>query len=143
MKKPFSTYFLIVAGFVLIAGGLYFIKTIENPEGMLRALPYISFGLGCGILGHGMGELLVLFAMKSSPTAAKQLEIDKKDERNVAIANRAKAKAYDMIVFLFGALILGFSLMDIDKTTLVLFVFAYLFILGYGTYYRVKYFKEM
>ncbi|SEN94959.1 hypothetical protein [Paenibacillus sp. OV219] len=143
MKKTISSYFLTIAGVALFAVGLYFIKTIEDPQGLLRVLPSISFGLGCAIFGHGMGELLIRFTMKNNPAAAKQMEIDKKDERNLAIANRAKAKAYDMIVFMYGALILAFSLMDIDITTLFVLVFAYLFILGYGSYYRVKYFKEM
>lgn len=57
-----------------------------------------------------MGEIILQSAMKSDPAAAKQLEIDKKDERNLAIANQAKAKAYDMMVFVFGALMLSFAL---------------------------------
>ncbi|MBP1963019.1 DUF6442 family protein [Paenibacillus aceris] len=143
MKKTISSFFLTLVGVGLLAGGLYFIKTIEDPQGMLRALPYICVGLGCGIFGHGMGELIGRRLMKNNPAAAKQIEIEKKDERNLAIANRAKAKAYDMIVFLFGALILAFALMGIDKITVLILVFAYLFIHGYGAYYRVKYYKEM
>lgn len=143
MKKTISFYFLTVVGVGLLAVGLYFIKTIEDPQGMLRALPYICVGLGCGIFGHGMGEIIVRRAMKNNPAAAKQLEIDKKDERNLAIANRAKAKAYDMMVFVLGALITAIALMAIDLIVVLLLVFAYLFILGYCTYYRFKYYKEM
>lgn len=143
MKKTISSYFLTVVGLGLLAGGLYFIKTIEDPQGMLRALPYICVGLGCGIFGHGMGEIIVRSAMKNNPAAAKQLEIDQNDERNLAIANRGKAKAYDMMVFVFGALILALALMGIDLIVVLLLVFAYLFIVGYGTYYRFKYYKEM
>ncbi|MFK7696605.1 hypothetical protein, partial [Paenibacillus sp. HJGM_3] len=109
MKKTISSYFLTVVGLGLLAGGLYFIKTIDDPQGMLRALPYICVGLGCGIFGHGMGEIIVRSAMKNNPAAAKQLEIDQNDERNLAIANRGKAKAYDMMVFVFGALILALA----------------------------------
>jgi hypothetical protein len=143
MNKTTSSYFLTVVGLALIAVGLYFIKTMEDPQGILRALPYICFGLGCGIFGHGMGEIVLQRAMKSNPAAAKQLEIDLKDERNLAIASRAKAKAYDMMVFVFGALITGLALMAIDLTMLLLLVFAYMFILGYNSYYRFKYYKEM
>jgi hypothetical protein len=143
MKKTISSYFLTVVGVGLLAAGLYFIKTIEDPQGMLRALPYICVGLGCAIFGHGMGEIIIRHAMKNNPAAAKQLEIDKKDERNLAIANRAKAKAYDMMVFVLGALITAIALMAIDLIVVLLLVFAYLFILGYCTYYRIKYYKEM
>ncbi|MBB3108791.1 hypothetical protein FHS18_000819 [Paenibacillus phyllosphaerae] len=143
MNKMISTYFITAVGVILLVGGLYFLKTVEDPQGMLRVLPAICFGLGCGIFGHGMGEIIVRSAKKRNPSAAKQLEIDLKDERNVAIANRAKAKAYDMTVFLYGAFLIGISLMKVDLTLLLLLVCFYLFIIGYNTYYRYKYFKEM
>lgn len=143
MKKTTSFYFLTIVGVVLVAIGVYFIKTMEDPDGMLRAIPYIFVGLGSGIFGHGMGEIMIRYAKKHSPAAAKQLEIEQKDERNLAIANRAKAKAYDMMVFVLGALITALALMAKDLTMVLLLVFAYMFILGYNSYYRLKYFKEM
>jgi hypothetical protein len=143
MNKTTSSYLLTILGLALLVGGLIFIKTIEDPQGNLQALPYICFGLGCSIFGHGMGEIVVQSAMKKSTTASKQLEIEMKDERNLAIANRAKAKTYDMLVFMFGALLIPFALMGIELTILLLLVFAYMFILGYCTYYRLKYYKEM
>ncbi|MGG0177706.1 hypothetical protein [Gottfriedia acidiceleris] len=143
MKKNNSIYYLTVVALVLLVVGIYFIKTNGNPQGLLRVLPYICVGLGCSIFGHGMGEILTRLAMKKNPVAAKRLEIDQKDERNLAIANQAKAKAYDMMVIVFGALILSFSLMDIDLTMLLLLVIAYMFFLGYNSYYRLKFYKEM
>ncbi|MBT2288947.1 hypothetical protein J7E73_07340 [Paenibacillus albidus] len=143
MKKTIASYFITVVGVGLLAVGLYFIKTIEDQQGMLRALPYICVGLGCSIFGHGMGGIILRSAMKSNLAAAKQLEIDKKDERNLAIANRAKAKAYDIMVFVLGALITAIALMAIDLTVVLLLAFAYLIILGYNSYYRLKYSKEM
>ncbi len=110
MKKSISSYFITVLGVGLFAIGLYFIKTIEDPQGLLRGLPYICVGLGCGIFGHGMGEIIVRNAKKNNPAASKQLEIEMKDERNLAIANRAKAKAYDMMVFVLGALITALAI---------------------------------
>ncbi|WP_413381410.1 hypothetical protein [Alkalihalobacillus sp. 1P02AB] len=143
MKKSISAYILTVLAVGLLAGGLYFIKTIENSQGMLEALPYIWVGIGCVIFGHGMGEIILQRAMKGAPTAAKQLDIDKNDERNLTIANQAKAKAYDMMVFVFGALMISFALMGIDLIVLLLFAFAYMLIIVYSTYYRFKFNKEM
>ncbi|WP_308633994.1 hypothetical protein [Paenibacillus silvisoli] len=143
MKKPISAYLLTVAGVLLLAGGVYFIKTFEDPQGMLRAMLFICVGLGSMLFGHGMGEIILLSAMQKNPAAAKQLEIEKNDERNLAIANRAKAKAYDMMVLLFGALILSISLMGIDLFVVLLLVFAYFSILVYNSYYRFKYYNEM
>lgn len=110
---------------------------------MLRTLPFICIGLGSGLFGSGMGELIGQRALKNSPAIAKQMEINKNDERNIAIATRAKAKAYDMMVFVFGALMLAFALMETELTVVLLLVFGYLFTIGYGIYYRFKYDREM
>ncbi|MHA6482351.1 hypothetical protein ACX1C1_10685 [Paenibacillus sp. strain BS8-2] len=143
MNKVIGYYLLTLIGVALFAGSVYFIKTIEDPEGALQSLPYLCFGLGCVMFGHGIGEIVVRHAMNKNPAAAKQLVIDKNDERNLAITNRAKAKAFDMMTFVFGALILGISLMGIELIVLLQLVFAYLFVLGYNSFYRYKYYKEM
>jgi len=143
MNRTIMSYLNTLAGLVLLAGGLYFIRTIDDPQGMMRVLPYILVGLGCSIFGHGIGGMVNQYAMTNAPAAAKQLEIDRKDERNVAIANRAKAKAYDMMVFVFGALIIAISLMGIDLMVLLLLIFVYVLIVGSNSYYRFKYYKEM
>lgn len=143
MKKSVTAYLLVIAGVVLLAGSLYFIRTVHEQEGVLRTLPYICIGLGSGLFGSGMGELISRRTVKNSPALAKQMEINKNDERNIAIATRAKAKAYDMMVFVFGALMLAFALMETELTVVLLLVFAYLFTIGYGIYYRFKYDREM
>ncbi len=143
MKKTISYVLFTILGIGLFASGLYFIKTLEDPQGILRVLPYICVGLGCVMFGQGIGEIVEQLAMKNNSVAAKQLEIDKKDERNIAIANRAKAKAYDMMIHVFGALILAIALMGTDLIVVLLLVFAFMFILGYSTYYRYTYYKEM
>ena len=56
---------------------------------------------------------------------------------------RAKAKAYDMMTFVLGALMLSFALMGVELTAVLLLVFAYLFVHSYAVYYRFKYDKEM
>jgi hypothetical protein len=138
MKKEVKYYYLSVFGFLLLGLGLYLSKTIIEPEGIMRALPYVCIGLGCGILGHGVGEIISYKALKNSPDIRKQINIEKLDERNILITSRAKAKAYDMMVFIFGALMLTFALMEVDMIAILLLVFAYLFIIAYGLYYRYK-----
>jgi hypothetical protein len=143
MKKNNLSYSLTVLGLILLGGGLFLIKTLIEPQGIMRGLPYICVGLGCGIFGQGMGEIISRKAMKNSPELEKQLEIDKNDERNVTIGNRAKAKAYDMMIFVFGALMLSFALMGVDMVVVLVLVFAYIFVVAYGIYYRCKFDKEM
>ena len=143
MKKNITNYFTVAFGLLLLCIGLYLSKTILAPQGFMRAFPYVCIGLGCGIFGHGLGDIISRRSLKNHPEIDKQIKIDKLDERNVSIANQAKAKAYDMMIFLFGALILAFALMGIDMIALLLLVFSYLFIVGYGIYYRYKFDKTM
>ena len=65
----------------------------------------------------------------------KQIKICKNDERNMAIAYRAKAKAYDMMVFTLGAILLASALMDLDMVAIL--------IIGYRIYYQIEYEREM
>lgn len=123
--------------------GLYFVKTIDDPRGIMQALPYVCIGVGCGLFGQGMGGILSQKAIQNHPEIQKQMDIEKNDERNIAIANRAKGKAFDIMTFVFGALMLAFALMGVDMVATLLLVFAYLFVHGYAIYYRCKYNEEM
>lgn len=143
MKKLKSNYITVAIGGILLIIGLYLSKTIENPQGIMLALPYVCIGIGCGAFGHGVGGIVSYNTLKNSPEIKRQLDIDKNDERNIEISNRAKAKSYDIMTYVYGALILAFGLIGIDMIAILLLVFAYLFVHGYGIYYRCKYDKEM
>lgn len=123
--------------------GFFLIKTGPHLSEYMVSIPYILIGLGSGILGHGTGNLIQKRAMKNNPALQKSMSIDRHDERNIAIANRAKAKAYDCMTFLFASLMLIFAIMRVDTAMILLFVVSYVFVHGYGIYYRIKYDKEM
>lgn len=143
MKKSGVDYLITFLGLCLLGVGLFLVKTFSEPQGIMRALPYVLVGVGCGAFGGGMGNLINRRILKNSPDLQKQKEIEENDERNVAIANRAKAKAYDTMVYIFGALMLSFALMGVDMAAVLLLVCAYLFVIGCGVYYRCKYDREM
>ena len=143
MKKIFNSYILTAFGLLLLGFGLYLIKTVADPKGIMVALPYVFVGIGCGIFGQGMGNLISKKVLKGHPDIEKQMEIERKDERNITISNRAKAKAYDLMIYVFGALLLSFALMGVGMVEILLLVFAYLFVVGYGVFCRIKYDKEM
>lgn len=134
---------LSLLGFVLIGAGIYMIRTVPDPQGIMRALPFLLVGFGCGIFGHGLGDLLAKKAVQSDPAMARQLEIAQTDERNVMIGSMAKAKGYDMMTYVFGALMVAFALMGAPWTVIIPVVIAYLFVHGYAIYFRVKLEKEM
>ena len=50
--------------------------------------------------------------LESAPEIQKQLEIEQNDERNVTLANLAKGKAFDIMLYLNGALMVSFVLMQ-------------------------------
>ena len=141
MKRKKGSWGLAALGLLLLAGGLYLIKT--EALGFLQALPYVSIGVGCGLFGQGLGALVSARALQKHPELQKRMEIEKNDERNAAIADRAKGKAFDVMTFVFGALMLSFALMDVALAPVLLLVFAYLFVHGCALYYRFKLDKEM
>lgn len=142
MKKEIA-FSLTIIGAVLVAASLWFLKSSTAVEGTMAVLPYIAIGIGCGAFGHGMGELISKRALKNSPEISRQITIEQKDERNIAIANHAKAKAYDAMIYIYAALNISFALMDIPIYVVILLVFTYLIVVSISVYYRCKYDREM
>ena len=95
------------------------------------------------MFGHGLGNVVSNRVAKNNPELKKQIEIDKNDERNVAVSNQAKAKAYDMMLYIFGALMIAFALMGVGVAAVLMLVFAYLLVVGFFIYYLNKYNNEM
>ena len=137
-KHDILPVLLTLLGVVLGAAGLWMVRT-AGPEWKWG---YVLIGVGCGLLGHFMGEFLARRAVESDPKAAKELEIQQKDERNVALANRAKAKAYDLMTYMMAALLLTFALMGVAMEVVVVLVLAYLAIEFYALYWRQRLEKE-
>ena len=132
-----------ILGLMMLGIGLYLAKTSTATEGILLTLPYVLVGIGCGLFGQGTAGVIERRILKNHPELIKQKEIEVNDERNQQISNRAKAKAYDVMVFVFGAMMLALALMNVDLAVVLLVVFAYLFVVGSGIYYRVKFEKEL
>ena len=143
MKTKKTKWAAAIIGLLLAAAGLYLIKTSRDPQGIMRALPYVCIGIGCGAFGHGMGDMISERAVRNHPEIQRKLKIEADDERSIAIANRAKGKAFDMMTFIFGALMISFALMGVDMIAVLLLVFAYLCVHGFALYYRFKLDKEM
>ena len=54
MKRAKNVW-LSVLGLALTGAGICLIKTVPDPQGIMRALPFLLVGFGCGILGLGWG----------------------------------------------------------------------------------------
>lgn len=142
MKKT-RNYLFTAAGIIIFISGLYLLKTADNPHPFLRALPFVCIGVGGGTFGSGVSNIITNKIYQKNPDIKKQKDINSQDERNILIASRAKAKAYDVVVFVLAVLILVFALMDVAMPPILLLVFTYLFVQVSAVYYRCKYEKEM
>ncbi len=143
MKDNLIDYVTTALGVLLLGIGLFLLKTLSDPQGIMLPIPYICIGLGFGTFGQGMGNIISKKVIKKNPEIEKQFLIDSNDERNIALDNRAKAKVFDIMIFVFGALMISFALMGTEISAVLLLVGAYLFVVGCEVYYRFKYDKEM
>ena len=143
MKGKRSGGCVAIIGIVLLLAGLWMLKKFPQSEGVLQVLPYLGIWIGAGRFGQGMGGLVQHQVLKGHPELTHQKEIEEKDERNVMIASCSKAKAFDLMTFVYGALMLAFALMQIDLAAVLLLVAAYLFVEGYAIYCRLRMEREM
>lgn len=135
--------FLSVIGLVVFGVGLVLIKLLPEAVGILKTLPYLCVGVGAGIFGGNLGTAIRNKTALKNPQAAKQIEIEQKDERNQAINNKAKARAYDLMIYVYAAILLAFTLMQVDIYVILTLVAVYLFFVFTNIYYITKYHKEM
>lgn len=146
MKKMVFTAAGLISGLLLLAAGLVMFRlnraAAPVPVTMLAA-PGVCLGLGCGLFGRSLSELISRHAMKKDPVLKKHAEIEENDERNIAVTRRAKARAYDLMLGVFGALMLCFTLMNVALAAVLLFVGAYLLVIGLRVYWQIKYDAEM
>ncbi len=131
---------ITVLGLLVLAAGLLAVKFFDLGS---QTAPYLCIGLGCGVFGQGLGELITRWSEKRHPEIARQREIEQNDERNIALRDRAQAKAYRIMILVFGALFLAFGLMNVELRVILLLVAAYLYICGCSVFYSIKYRKEM
>lgn len=133
--KDWAFVFLGV-GFLVI--GFLIHKNSLGRDQMTTVVPYLFIALGCGVFGHFIGNIMKYYSIKNHEDLMRQLEIEKKDERNILITEKSKAKAYDLMIYLFAALVLIFSLMGVDKLQIVIIVAIYLSIQVYALYWSSK-----
>jgi hypothetical protein len=142
MKKAKYALMITLLGVVLFGVGFYLMKAFAQPQGILKTLPYLCIGIGCGAFGHGFGDLLNRKILKKDPAAARQMTIDINDERNVMHANMAKAKGYNLMINVFAALMLAYAFMGETMEVLLSLIAAYFSVQIYALYHRLKIDKE-
>jgi hypothetical protein len=141
MKKA-KFILLAVCGAALFGVGIFLAKVITDPQGMMRTLPYLSIGIGCGIFGHDIGEWFNQRSLQNNPAAARQAAINANDERNIMHTNMAKAKGYDLATYGFAALLFAYALMGETIAVILPLIVTYFAVQFCVLYHRIKIDKE-
>lgn len=130
-------------GFFIFVLGCVLTRFKPPVEGIGNTLPYILVGIGAGLFGGHLGTAIEIHLLSKNSPAATQREIERNDERNMAIMSQAKAKAYDLMIFTHGALLLAAALMKIHMHLILAFSAAYVFIVCSMVFYVGRLSKEM
>lgn len=134
LKKPtFYITFLIIS-IVMIIGSLF----IE-----MNSLSGLLLGTGAGVLGGCIAKLYLINFEKKNPNTVKENEIEFKDERNVLIRQKAKAKSADITQWLI--MIIAYLTILINAPLWITLTTVGVFILYniIQMYYINKFSKEM
>lgn len=140
--KKYKNYLITAAGLIMIIGGAA-LSNIPFFQDALKGLPYGLIGIGCGTFGYGFGELYTKHLYRKHPDIEHQDQVNKKDERNITLANAAKAKAFNIMTYVFGVVILAFAFMGISTEIVITLVVAYLFVQIYAVYNRISLEKKL
>ena len=143
-KNVIKDWFLTFLGIGLVVAGFLIHKSsVSSTDKMIVTIPYIFIGIGCGTFGHFTGNIIKHFSIENHEELEKRMQIAKNDERNILIAEKSKAKAYDLMIYMFAAMLIIFSLMSVDKIAIIIMAAIYLSIQIYALYWRFKYENKM
>ncbi|QWU16541.1 hypothetical protein SAMN04487895_107163 [Paenibacillus sophorae] len=139
MKKSSAArnVILLVIGILLLASGL-----LEVGD-MARNVSGLCIGVGSGLIGMSIANLIMIRYYAKHPAFKRQQEIEAGDERSIAINNLSKAKAFDVTInammLIPFVLILADSPLWLTLAVVAFYVFSY----SIRYYYIVKYSKVM
>ena len=94
--KNKKTLYMIIAGIALILCGICLLLSDKSNDGTQGLL----FGIGSGLLGAGIADIVSKNMYKKNPELYKKITIEKNDERNTNIKIKAQAKAGIILMYL-------------------------------------------
>jgi len=103
----------------------------------------ILLGTGAGVLGANIAKLYFINLEKKNPDIVKENEIELKDERNILIRQRAKAKSADIIQWLI--MLIAYLEIFVNAPLWIILITIGMFVLYniIQIYYINKFNKEM
>ena len=135
---------LLGLGIVLMLGSAAILLFAQSKGWPTSVSSYLFFPLWLGwmLLCHALGDIFGKRAAKKHPETARRVAIEQEDERNIAIANKAKAKAYDSMLYAYSALVVLLAVMGVGIVPVLLLLTGYLSVVGLNIYWLNRYHKE-
>lgn len=128
---------LLVIGIIIFLTGGFFIKDNSG------SFSGVCIGIGAGLFGMSLGQIISIILINKNPSYEKKINIEKNDERNIQINNKAKSKAFDIMGFLYGVLMFIYILIGTELLQILLLVGSYLLVYIIYIIYFNKYYKEI
>ncbi len=144
-SKSYHLISLFLGIVLLTASLLCRLKGINNLLSLqhLKAISGILLGVGAGLTGMSISNLIMNRMLEKDPQLKRKNEIEYKDERNSSIRNHAKAKSADIIQwFIMGIAYLTILIGTPLWVTLIVVVVFTLYH-GLTAYFTLKYQNEM
>lgn len=143
MELNRKNYFIIFVGFTLIGVGISLMIFTSLSIGALNVLAYIIIMIGFILVGCFGSRIIISRIAKNNIELVDEFEIEEHDERNIEIRNKAKAKAFDLTIFLFSPLLVVSALMKVDLLIIILSGVLLISVNMYMMIMIAKYQKEM
>jgi uncharacterized Tic20 family protein len=137
-KNQFGTQImLIILGAVLLIVGIVVIDESS------KTVSGLCVGIGAGLIGMNIANLLIDLYYRKHPEIKKQVDIDARDERSLAITCKAKAKAFDITVILL--IVVPFLLILAGSPLWVILATIGVYLFGFCAqiYFTIQLGKEM
>lgn len=137
-KKIIMYSVLMILGVILFYIGGFEIKGAE-----LKSLSGTFIGIGAGLFGMSISQIVSLIIIEKNPSLKKKMDIEETDERNIYIRNAAKGKAFDSMLIILSILMFLYLALNVELVTIFLLLGAYLLIYIIYIIYLTKYSTEM
>jgi len=136
-NKTTRNIIFILLGVIILAVGIF-----VRSDG-LKSVAGFCIGIGLALIAMNVLNLILILYYRKHPAIKKQSDIELKDERTVAITNKAKAKAFDIMLKILFIIPFLMILIDLPIWMMIATIAIYAFALSLQMYLTLRYYKEM
>jgi uncharacterized membrane protein len=127
----------IAAGAMLVLLGALFNDSVG------KTWAGACFGAGAGLVGLCTSRLVISLVYRKHPDAALKIAVEEKDERNVAIREKADAQVNRILTFVLPAATLVFVLMNVELAVTLAMCGIVLLQAFLAIFFNIRYGKRM